>query len=421
MTLIKVDPKDFVAQQPTYPDFPYAEYKSRLDRARELMRENEIDCLMLWKREDVRYYFGYLSTHWEICVPHPAVGIIPLDKDPILITNTVTVVNAQLTTWVRDLRYLPAAHEYRQQRVLSKDVAAVCKEIGCANKTIGLEMGPDTVGSLWIPRPYDDIQRMMAELPDAKWVSGEKVIWGCRVIKSPLEIERMRKACAVLKDCYSAVVEQFRPGMTEMDIAKMIHHIEVDSGDFQGGDTVICHMITCNLEKEGVADCLAFDDVTITKDDYLTLDLQHRHKGYWADMARVFQVGPITGKMKESYKLIEECVLHAEEMLKPGSIISEIFKYGYEPVVKAGLAPIDLIGHGIGMDIHEPPNMDIDTHEPLQKGMTLSVEVWTWEDLRRTGGAGMFAIEDQYVITDKGFEKLPSISWDIIQTAHPFE
>ena len=89
-------------------------------------------------------------------------------------------------------------------------------------------------------------------------------------------------------------------------------------------------------------------------------------------------------------------------------------------MVKAGLKPLELIGHGIGIEVHEPPDLDIDTHEPLQEGMAVSMEFWTFENLKRKGGDGIFALEDQYVITDRGFEKLPSLPWDIIQVANPF-
>ena len=147
-----------------------------------------------------------------------------------------------------DIRYLSRAHELRQQRVLSREVATVLKEIGCGSKNIGLEMGSTYVGTMWIPRPFDDIQRMMDALPDAKWVDGDKVIWGCRMIKSPLEVERMRIACAVTKKCHTAVVDQFRPGMAEMDVAKIIHRIQVDDGTLMGGDQVFCSHIVCGKD-----------------------------------------------------------------------------------------------------------------------------------------------------------------------------
>ena len=303
---------------------------------------------------------------------------------------------------------------------LSVKVANAVKEIGCGKRNIGLEMGSTYVGSVWIPRPIDDIQRMMAELPDAKFVDGDKVIWGCRMIKSPLEIDRMRQAGSVIRRCHAAVVDQFRPGMTEMDVAKIMHHIQVDSGDFRGGDSVLCSYISCNNEKEGTCDILALDDVTITKDDFLLLDLQHKHKGYWADMTRAYQVGPITDEVKRAYDLLAEGLHAVEALVKPGIPMSELYKAGYKPLIDAGYQGFDLIGHGIGMDVHEPPILTLETDMPLQENMVFTLEPWILKKYRRDGGIGMFGLEDQYVCTDKGYEKISSLDENIIQVAHPF-
>lgn len=419
MALTKLEPKDFISKIPTFPDFPYAEYERRINKAKELMNANEVDCLVLWSRPNVRYFFGLRLISGDLPSPWPGLGIIPLDGDPFLIVNDLVSVSAQEMCWTRDIMTKPRAHVIRQQRELPKEVAAVLRERGYGSKNIALEMGP--LGNMYIPIPLNDIEAMKNGLPDASFVDGDRVIWGCRMIKSPLEIERMRQACAIVKRCHSAVVNQFKPGMTEADVANIIHHIQVDSGGLQEADAAIVHHIVCSQYKEGMLDILAFDNLEIGRDDYLQLDLCHRHKGYWADVARIFQVGPITDKIRENYKLIEECMLRAEEMIKPGAIISELYKYGHEPLVKAGVEPMENIGHCIGMDIHEPPDLDGDTHEPLQEGMTLSVEVWTFQELKRKGGTGILGLEDEYVVTNRGFEKFPSLPRDVIHVAYPFD
>ena len=65
MALTKIQRKDYGLERPTSLDFPYAEYQARIRRARELMTENGVDYLVVWKRENVGYYFGYQTTHWE--------------------------------------------------------------------------------------------------------------------------------------------------------------------------------------------------------------------------------------------------------------------------------------------------------------------------------------------------------------------
>lgn len=417
MALVKLEPKDYVTEVPRFPDFPQAEYKRRINRAKELMSENEIDALVVWKREDVRYFFGFQTTHWEIPSLQPAVGIIPLDGEPVLIVPDLLLVNAQVFCWTREIRYQPRAHEVPKERALPKEVATVVKEIGCGKKNIALEMGP--LGCIWIPRPLNDIEAFKNDLPDAKFVDGDKVIWGCRMIKSPLEIDRIRQACTVITRAHSEIVEKYRPGMTEMDIGKIIHGVEVEAGDFRGGDTTVCDHIICNLEKEGVADCLALDDVMIGKNDYIQADLQHKHRGYWADIARIFQVGPITDRIKRNYELCAEGLENAAAVIRPGVKVSEIYKAAEKSIADAGMPVAEMSGHGIGMDIHEPPSIDGTNEMLLQEGMTFAIEVWIFTSLKRSGGEGVFGFEDQYVCTDKGYEKIEGLNKNIIQVSHP--
>jgi len=417
MTLVKLDPKDYLTEVPRFPDFPYAEWKRRINHAKELMTENEIDALVVWKRENVRYFFGFQTTHWEIPSLQPAVGIIPLDGEPVLIVPDLFSGNAQGFCWTRNIRCQLKAHEVFEERALPKEVAAVVKEIGCSKKSIALEMGH--LGCMWIPRPLNDIEAFKNDLPDAKFVDGDKVIWGCRMIKSPLEIDRIRQAATVITRAHSEIVEKFRPGMTEMDIGKIIHGVEVAAGDFRGGDTAVCDHIICNLEKEGIFDCLSLDDVTIGKNDYIQADLQHKHKGYWADIGRIFQVGPVTDSMKRNYELCAEGLENGAAMIRPGVKISDIYKAAVKPLEDAGFVPAEMAGHGIGMDIHEPPSVDGTNEMLLQEGMTFALEVWIFRGLKRSGGEGIFGFEDQYVCTDKGYEKIEGLPKNIIQVAHP--
>ena len=81
--------------------------------------------------------------------------------------------------------------------------------MGLANGRIALEMGPR--GGMYIPRPLNDILAFTDALGSAQLVDGDGVIWGCREIKSPLEVDRLVKAAAIHRTATAAVVEGFRP------------------------------------------------------------------------------------------------------------------------------------------------------------------------------------------------------------------
>jgi len=424
MALIKLEPKDFIRETPKYPDFPYAEGKARIDKAKKLMSENEIDAMVLFSKYNMRYFFGLITICWEIQDIQAGVGIIPLDGEPILIVPAFLAINAQQFCWTKDIRLQIGPFGPKGREELVKLVADVVKEIGCDKKNIALEMGP--MGVMSIPRPLNDIELFKSELPDARFVNGDKVIWDCRMVKSPLEIDRIRRAVQVVNKMHSALVEGFRPGMSEIDLEKMIRHVEVDAGDFQGMDAVMSGFFFCNLEKEGIIDCMGLDDVMVlSKNDYIVADLQHKHKGYWADIARVFQVGPITDEIKRAY---EVCIAGFESgaaMIRPGVKANEVYKAAGKPFKGTGLAVAEMAGHGVGMEVHEPPNLEINNEMLLQEGMVLALEIWIHPEIetekfwRRDGGVGMIGFEDQFVVTDKGCERIEGLDKSIIQVSHP--
>ncbi len=416
MALIKVEPEDFVAKVPKYPDFPYTEYKSRIDRVKRLMAETKIDATVLWWKHNIRYFFGFQTGAWELVSLQPAVGIIAVDRDPILIVPEIFSINAQMLCWTKDIRLQARANEVAKERELPLEVANVLKEIGCAKKNIALEKG--LIGAMTIPRPLNDIESFIHELPNAKFVDGDKIIWDCRMIKSPLEIDRIRRAAHVVQEMHSAVITGFKPGMSEIDLEKIVRHVEVDAGDFQGMDSLMLGHEICSVEREGIYDNMALEGVVIaSKDDYLMMDLQHRCHGYWADMARVFQVSTATEEVKRKYELCSAGLDNAATVMRAGVKANEVYRAAIKPIEDAGLPVLGMAGHGIGLEVHEPPAIDGVTETVLQEGMAIAIEVWILS-LKRLGGSGLIGIEEQFVVTDAGCERIEGFDKSIIQVSH---
>src|SRR3990172_2517615 len=95
MTLKKApEPKGYelYGPEPTLPDFPYSEWAARIDKVQRLMREEDIDLLMLWSETNVRYFTAFTSTHWRLPSIQPLVALIPVDGAPL-------VVAPQLFRW----------------------------------------------------------------------------------------------------------------------------------------------------------------------------------------------------------------------------------------------------------------------------------------------------------------------------------
>jgi len=263
-----------------------------------------------------------------------------------------------------------------------------------------------------------DIDAFRDALPDARFVDGDKVIWGCRMIKSPLEIERIRKSVEGIRAIEATLVEEFRPGMTEVELSRILH-LKADGLEgicLRDNAFGLKGHFSCSLERAPIADVMAIEGVTITKGDYISFDMSFIYRGYLADNARVYQVGPITDTMRSNYELIWQCEDRAADILRPGVKANELFNAFYEPIEAAGFRASDMAGHGVGLINHEPPSIDGWNEMVIEEGMTLSIEGGL---SRRRGAEVSLHIQDTFVVTDKGCYKLEGLRRDIIQVSHP--
>ena len=399
--------------KPRFPDHPYAEGQTRIKKAKELMAKHGVDCLVLWEREDIRYFFGFQTIHWYMKSIQPAVGIIPLEGEPILVVAELFRGNAEGLTWLNDIRIVPDPHQPKVQRELPADVGKVIKEIGYGNKRIALEMGP--LGCVFIPRPQNDIEAFKESLPDAKLVDGDKVIWGCRMIKSALEVDRIQKSVDATIAVELAIVQGYRPGMSEVDLMRVINRARAEQDGLGWGDDgyVWAHYV-CSAAKAPFADIGALEGAPITIDHDIQYDGSCFYKGYGPDNARIWQVGPITPEIRRAYDTIFVAEDAAADMLKAGVKANEVNETMYRIVREAGYKEFDMGGHGTGMDTHEPPSIDAWNEQLIEEGMVLSIEPWLI-----TEGGGVFGIQDQFVVTDKGCIKIDGLDRNIIQVYHP--
>ncbi len=419
MALIKHDDFKHV-KTPKFPDVPYSEYSSRINKAQRLMEENEIDCLVLWNQKNIRYYFGFQCTHWLIPSIQCAIGIIPVEGEPILVTPDFFIGSAEAYCWTRNIYGLVDPHQPKSQRELPLDVAKLVKELGYAEGNIGLEKGP--LGCMYIPRPINDIEAFLKALPKGKFVDGDKVIWGCRMIKSPLEVDRIAKSVEAIAVIQSALVEEFRPGMSESDLSIIVQRKAAELGTSHIGDSIgLQGSFRASKYKEIMADIGVDENAPIADGDYIFFDMFYDYKGYAADNARMFQISTVTDEMMKMYELIFECEDIVEKNLKPGIKANELYQLMYEPIMKTGLPVFDMGGHGNGLDIHEPPSIDAWNEMELKEGMVLSIEPWVYESFRLEGGTGKYGIQNQFEITKDGCRKIDGLKREIIQVSHPIK
>lgn len=402
--------------EPHLPDVPRDEWEARLNKARQLMEEQNIHLLLLASEKNCRYFSASTHGHWLAPSLQPQVVLLPIDQDPVIICGDFFRTTFEAQSWIRDIRTQKDPHQLKHELSFPLEVADVIKEMGYGKSNIAVEQGH--LGHMYIPRPPDQLLAFAGALPDAKLVDGDKVVWGCRQIKSALERDRQRKAVAMLREAQSALVEEFRPGMTENQVGKIFMKKAIDAG----ADWVQSAHISCGKLKEAVFDTMAhFDGITIQTGDYLWLDIVAPYKGYWADNARVFNVGPVSDELYESCELVWKSFDAAADKAGPGVKASEVWEAHAEVIREAGHQPFEMCGHGVGLDIHEPPVLSYSDDSLLQPGMSLELETAFLPGFRVAGGLGAMHYENLLLITEQGSEVVHGLPRDIIRTTYPMD
>ncbi|HEX7033617.1 MAG TPA: aminopeptidase P family protein [Nitrososphaera sp.] len=218
-----------------------------------------------------------------------------------------------------------------------------------------------------------------------------------RRIKDDAEIRIIAKASRILDKLYEICEDEIGAGMSERDLqAKLIYE------GMRMGANPPSYKSTLNplIIAGGPNGALPHAEVTdrkFKKGDMIVVDLTLRHAGYIADATRTFALGSATTEMKKVYSIVQESQKAGVEAAKPGAMCGRvdaicrdlIAGYGYEKFF------IHSTGHGIGLDVHEPPWLRMNNSEELKANMAVTVEPGIY--IENKFGV---RIEDSIIVTD---------------------
>lgn len=390
---------------PEFSEFPETEYKTRQEKAQQAMEERKVDAVLLTQKENIEYFTGYMTTHWGAKGFAIGAALIPQVGEPVLIIPSFLRYTAEKTSWVKDIRALEAAHTV--PRGFPDVVISAMKEKRLDRGVIGVEIGRHVT----VQMPMVDFDKIRSSLENARFIDGADVVWDVRMIKSPVELEHIKRACEITRKAYNRLFQVVKAGMTEREITTIFRVALLE----EGGDVGFTN-IRAGSERYTMADTSPYDR-KIGKGDMVIVDAGGSYRGYICDICRVGVVGAPTTRHKLLYDTCVKAQMAGLEVLQSGVKAGDVFKASMN-VIKAAdlkLPVLDLAGHGIGLDVHEPPVLCDGSLELIRPGMVLCVEPWIydWYDL------GVFAVEDQVVVTEKGYEVLAAVEKEELWTIEP--
>ena len=227
-----------------------------------------------------------------------------------------------------------------------------------------------------------------------------------RAVKTPAEVIRMKAAQAVTDAAFRHIVGFMRPGMTEREV-------QLELEDFMvrhGGDGLAFGSIVATGANG--ADPHAIPGATrLEAGQCVVMDFGARAYGYCSDMTRVVFLGDPDAELARAWEVLRRANEMVEEMLRPGVTGKEAHELaekvlaegGYEGRMGHGL------GHGVGLDVHEQPVLNLRNDKPLVAGNVVTVE----PGIYIPGKFGM-RLEDCGLITDAGYEVFSELGHEMV-------
>jgi Xaa-Pro aminopeptidase len=237
-------------------------------------------------------------------------------------------------------------------------------------------------------------------------VAADDQLAALRAVKTGAELELMRVAAAPLEATFEWLSTERLTGRTERQLAWAIERRlrEEHGADALAFETVVA------WGPHGATPHHTVSDTVIEPGALLVVDIGCVINGYRSDMTRTVAIGPPDPAASEIHEVVRRAQRQALGCLAPGVSGETVHRAAVAVIEAAGHGRLPhCVGHGLGLELHEPPYCDDGETEALVAGHVVTVEPGVY--LR--GRLGV-RIEDEVVITDDGYERLTSLPADLV-------
>ena len=286
--------------------------------------------------------------------------------------------------------------------------------------------------------PVNQLRQLEKMFPYSEFVDISKAIKQVRMMKSPYEINQLKKSAQILDEVFGFAKGVLKPDITEIEVES--HLIELGRRRGHQGLTRMRawnqDMVNASVLSGNSGSVLTHLDVSvigpgispaypqgssfnlIERDVPIQIDFSIAYNGYTTDAARTYVIGTLPQKLMEAYDVALEIRHEIEKIAKPGVACSHLYHHSSQIAKKRGLEDYfigtkknqaSFVGHGIGLEIDELPLIAKGFTHPLEIGM-----VFAFEPKFIFPGIGAVALEDDYVVTENGVEKLTHAEDNII-------
>ncbi len=285
---------------------------------------------------------------------------------------------------------------------------------------------------------FSEYNRLAALFPETEIVNGTSLIRQARSVKTSMEIEMFRRAGLAHTKAYNRIPEVYRPGMTDREFSIEIERLmrlegclgifrvfgqsmEIFMGSLLSGDNAAAPSpYDFALGGTGMDPALpgGLNGTSLNSGQSVMVDMGGNFNGYMSDMSRVFSIGRLSEKAYQAHQVCLDIQDMIVSLAKPGVVCEDLYNTAIDVVTKSGFADkfmgigqqARFIGHGVGLEINESPVLAPRIKMELEPGM-----VFALEPKIVLPGIGPVGIENTWVVTAEGVEKLTNSPEEIIE------
>ncbi len=377
---------------------------AKLARVRALMAEQELDALVVRAPDDVLYLTNFWGMKgYDACV-------FPREGEPVLICLEASEEDAARTAWTTDVR-LFKGYDPTDPRPPGARVLELARAASGEYGRIGLELSLGTqAADRMVGEPTTFTHDWFTAFGDAG--DATPLLAAARAIKSEQEIERMRLANEIAAAAMEHCKLILEPGMTEAQIAAEWEGFVHGEGTGWEGEVELALGFSLVWSGPGIKTFTATTSRPVVEGEPTLFEIWVCADGYWCDHTKNLVAGELTSAYRELEAGLMNVYEDAIGVARPGAGLAEL-----DRLVRAGIDALGFAGqpshpicHGVGARAHEPPYAHQAGGGEIAAGMVLAIEPGCYIE----GGGGL-RVEDNFLITADGAEKLSPFPDGIVQ------
>jgi Xaa-Pro aminopeptidase len=378
--------------------------RARVERVRQLLAESELDALLVWKDENVRYLTGMRA---QLISGKTALlnGCLLVEgRPPIMLISGGDLQRSQnAMTWIEEFHPIPIQEASGLIRgAVEYTIAPLLRQHEIDSGRVGID-----------ECSYILVQQLEAAMPKLTLDDGDSLMQQARLVKFQEEIALMQEASAIAEAVTETAIATVAAGVRENEVAaeamRTLYRL--------GGE--MAHVSTpfvASGEHMSPPNRLCSDKI-IREGDLVFIDIGAMWSGYFSDIGRTTICGQPNRRQKEVYTTVYEALEAGRAAMKPGNTNHDVADAIVAVARDRGLQEhfISLfIGHGVGAGANEPPYVGEQLpgapRVELEVGMTFALEPLIWVPGVRGGGG--VRLEDTIMVDEDGGRALTRTAFD---------